>query len=63
MLMVTFSMAVQTMLDNEVISMIFRGLMIVELCVVVTIVIWLVMESYQKKYYLEQNNLKEENFI
>lgn len=58
--LVTFSLAVQRILDNRAIVMIFRTLVVIELSAVAAIVIWMVVESYQKKYYQEQSNLKDE---
>ena len=38
----------------------FGVLVMLELCLITAIVIWLVVEGQQKKYYVEQNQLKEE---
>ena len=52
--------AVQLVIGNSVASNVFRILVAAELCAVIFLVIWLIAESYQKKYYIEQNYLKEE---
>lgn len=50
----------QESINNTGITTIFRIIMAIEMCVVAIIVVWLIVESYEKKYYLNQNALKEE---
>lgn len=57
---IAFGNMMQGVLDNNKLIMLFRIAIIIELCAVAGIVVWLVLESNQKKYYLEQNALKEE---
>ncbi len=47
-------------LDNIRLTIVFRVFIAVELCAIIGVIIWLVVESYQKKYYLEKNALKDE---
>ena len=60
--LVTFGNTVQEVVKINSMGLIFRILLTVELFMVIGIVVWLVLESNQKKYYLEQNALKEEVF-
>lgn len=55
-----FGSVVQEMLDNRNLTVFFRVLVVVDLIVVIGIIVWLIVESYQKKYYEEQNDIKAE---
>lgn len=58
--LVSFGNTVQEVVQISSMGLIFRILVTVELLMVTGIIVWLVLESNQKKYYLEQNALKEE---
>ena len=58
--LVSFGNTVQEVVQINSMGLIFRILVTVELLMVTGIIVWLVLESNQKKYYLEQNALKEE---
>lgn len=57
---VVFAVYARDLLYNQSLLMILRVLLAVELCAIIAIILWLVIEGYQKRYYLEQNSLKEE---
>lgn len=59
-IMVVFSDFIQENLENRDMIYFFQITLAMELCAVIGIILWLVRETYQKKYYLEQNFLKEE---
>lgn len=50
----------QGMLDNSRVILIFRLIVAIDLVAVIAVIVWLIIESHQKKYYLEQNSIKEE---
>lgn len=52
--------AVNIILNNLEATVFFKFLITINLTTVMAVVIWLIIESHQKKYYLEQNHLKEE---
>ncbi len=57
---ISYGSMVQGIVAENRLIWLFRVILILEMFMVVGIVIWLVRESNQKKYYLEQNVLKEE---
>jgi len=59
-ILVVFANFVRDNLENRDMVDFFRISFAMELCTVIGIILWLVRETYQKKYYLEQNSLKEE---
>lgn len=58
--LVSYGNMVQELVQVNRMGIIYRILLMTEFLMVVGIVVWLVVESNQKKYYLEQNVLKEE---
>lgn len=60
--LVSYGNMVQEAVQVNRMGIIYRILLVAELFMVIGIVVWLVLESNQKKYYLEQNALKEEIF-
>lgn len=62
MALLLFGNVMQELAQVNVLGLIFRILLVLEFFMVIGIVVWLVLESNQKKYYLEQNVLKEEVF-
>lgn len=58
--LVSYGNMVQDMIQIDAMGMIYRIILIIEFLMVIGIVVWLVLESNQKKYYQEQNELKEE---
>lgn len=57
---IAFGNVMQKSINSIEFTTIFRVIMAMEMCAVAISVIWLIVESYEKKYYLEQNALKEE---
>ena len=57
---ISYGNMVQNMVQENVLVLAYRILFMAELFMVMGIVVWLVLESNQKEYYLEQNALKEE---
>lgn len=57
---VAYGNMVQEIVEEDWLVWLFRVILVTEMFMVVGIVIWLIWESIQKKYYLEQNALKEE---
>ncbi len=62
MALLVFGNVMQKLAQADGLGLIFRILLIVEFLLVIGIIVWWVLESNQKKYYLEQNELKEEVF-
>ena len=60
MALLVFGNAMQELAQVNGLGLLFRILLMVEFFMVIGIIVWLVLESNQKKYYLEQNALKEE---
>ncbi len=60
MAIISYGDMVQGIVAEDRLIWLFRVILILEMFMVIGIVIWLVQESNQKKYYLEQNALKEE---
>lgn len=59
-IIVVFGNFIRDSIANKELLNFFRIILAMELCAVIGIILWLVRESHQKKYYLEQNALKEE---
>lgn len=59
-IIVVFGNFIRDSIENKELLNFFRIVLAMELCAVIGIILWLVKESHQKKYYLEQNALKEE---
>lgn len=55
-----FGLGLWTLLEYDRLTWFFGVLITVELCLIAAVVVWLVVEGQQKKYYAEQNKLKEE---
>ncbi len=55
-----YGQAVNIMLNNREATVFFKVLITINLVTVMLIVIWFIIENHQKKYYVEQNHLKEE---
>lgn len=58
--LVSYGDMIQELVHVNKMGIIYRFLLLIEFLMVVGIVVCLVVESNQKKYYLEQNTLKEE---
>jgi len=58
--MVGYGNMVQDIVQSDGLILLYRIIFVAELTMVIGIVVWLVQESNQKKYYLEQNAMKEE---
>lgn len=62
LLMVGYGRMVYDIVQSNAALWLYQILFLVELLMVIGIILWLMRESNQKKYYLEQNELKEEVF-
>ena len=60
LLMIGYGNMVRDMVEAKGVFTLYQILFIAELLMVIGIAIWLILESNQKKYYQEQNALKEE---
>lgn len=55
-----YGQAVNIMLNNREATVFFKVLITINMVTVMLVVIWFIIENHQKKYYVEQNHLKEE---
>lgn len=59
-LAIAFAGVIEDTIESAEIVTIFRTIMAIIMCTVAIMILWLIIESYEKKYYLDQNALKEE---
>ncbi len=59
-LAIAFAGVIEDIIESAEIVTIFRTIMAIIMCTVAIMILWLIIESYEKKYYLDQNALKEE---
>ncbi len=62
-MIISFGNVVQKTINSEEITAVFKIVMAIEMIAVTAIIMLLIVESYEKKYYLEQNALKEEYIL
>ena len=59
-LAIAFSFVIEDSIKSQEVAIFFRAIMAIVMSSVAIIIVWLIIESYEKKYYLNQNALKEE---
>ncbi len=62
-LIISFGNVVQKKINSEEITTVFKAVMAVEMIAVIVIIVLLIVEGYEKRYYFEQNALKEEYIL